>query len=107
MFDIRIIKVVVQVLFSWPYFLYNETYIVNSLLSNRCKSICVSTSNLLQEIQQKNEEISTLQESLSDVQVYLYREREQVLKLYAENDALQVVDYIIIEYSDLKITVFM
>lgn len=43
------------------------------------------------ELRQKDDEIAELQKALSDMQVFLFQEREQVLKLYAENDRLKVI----------------
>lgn len=42
------------------------------------------------ELRQKDDEISELQKAISDMQVFLFQEREQVLKLYAENDRLKI-----------------
>ncbi len=42
------------------------------------------------EQRQREEEIAELQKALSDMQVYLFQEREHVLRLYAENDRLKV-----------------
>ncbi|KAL3853667.1 hypothetical protein ACJMK2_017190 [Sinanodonta woodiana] len=42
------------------------------------------------ELQQREEEIVELQKALSDMQVYLFQEREHVLRLYAENDRLKI-----------------
>ncbi|XP_070558268.1 coiled-coil domain-containing protein 77-like [Ptychodera flava] len=42
------------------------------------------------EIRQREEEITELQKALSDMQVYLFQEREHVLRLYAENDRLKI-----------------
>lgn len=42
------------------------------------------------EIRQREEEIAELQKALSDMQVFLFQEREQVLRLYAENDRLKI-----------------
>jgi coiled-coil domain-containing protein 77 len=42
------------------------------------------------ELRQREEEIVELQKALSDMQVYLFQEREQVLRLYSENDRLKV-----------------
>lgn len=42
------------------------------------------------ETRQREEEIVELQKALSDMQVYLFQEREHVLRLYAENDRLKV-----------------
>lgn len=42
------------------------------------------------ELRQKDDEIGELQKAISDMQVFLFQEREQVLKLYAENDRLKI-----------------
>ncbi|KAA3674540.1 coiled-coil domain-containing protein 77 [Paragonimus westermani] len=42
------------------------------------------------EIRQRETEIGELQRTLSDMQVYLFQEREHVLRLYAENDRLKI-----------------
>ncbi|XP_062423223.1 coiled-coil domain-containing protein 77 [Rhea pennata] len=42
------------------------------------------------EIRQREEEIVELQKALSDMQVYLFQEREHVLRLYSENDRLKI-----------------
>lgn len=42
------------------------------------------------EMRQREEEIKELQKALSDMQVYLFQEREYVLRLYAENDRLKI-----------------
>ena len=42
------------------------------------------------EVKRREEEISELQKALSDVQLYLFQEREHVLRLYAENDRLKI-----------------
>lgn len=41
-------------------------------------------------IRQREQEIAELQKALSDMQVYLFQEREQVLRLHAENDRLHL-----------------
>lgn len=50
--------------------------------------------NLQFELRQKDDEISELQKAVSDMQVFLFQEREQVLKLYSENDRLKVFEII-------------
>ncbi|NXJ59686.1 CCD77 protein, partial [Rostratula benghalensis] len=45
---------------------------------------------LQQEVHQREEEIVELQKALSDMQVYLFQEREHVLRLYSENDRLKI-----------------
>ncbi|XP_071387154.1 coiled-coil domain-containing protein 77 [Centroberyx affinis] len=42
------------------------------------------------EVRQREGEIAQLQSALSDMQVYLFQEREQSLRLYAENDRLKI-----------------
>ncbi|XP_067856053.1 coiled-coil domain-containing protein 77 isoform X1 [Heptranchias perlo] len=42
------------------------------------------------EMGQREEEIEELQKALSDMQVYLFQEREHALRLYAENDRLKI-----------------
>ncbi|NXD77901.1 CCD77 protein, partial [Halcyon senegalensis] len=42
------------------------------------------------ELHQREEEIAELQRALSDMQVYLFQEREHVLRLYSENDRLKI-----------------
>ncbi|XP_078076442.1 coiled-coil domain-containing protein 77 isoform X3 [Mustelus asterias] len=41
-------------------------------------------------MRQREEEIEELQKALSDMQVYLFQEREHALRLYAENDRLKI-----------------
>lgn len=53
--------------------------------------VCVCLQHKLQwEVRQREEEIAELQKALSDMQVYLFQEREQALRLYAENDRLKI-----------------
>ncbi|XP_058047609.1 coiled-coil domain-containing protein 77 [Ahaetulla prasina] len=42
------------------------------------------------EVRQREEEIAELQKALSDVQMFLFQEREHVLRLYSENDRLKI-----------------
>ncbi|XP_048790003.1 coiled-coil domain-containing protein 77 [Lagopus muta] len=42
------------------------------------------------EVRQREEEIAELQKALSDMQIYLFQEREHVLRLYSENDRLKI-----------------
>ncbi|NXE89858.1 CCD77 protein, partial [Menura novaehollandiae] len=42
------------------------------------------------EVRHLEEEIAELQKALSDMQIYLFQEREHVLRLYAENDRLKI-----------------
>uniref|UniRef100_A0A8B9GJV7 Uncharacterized protein n=1 Tax=Amazona collaria TaxID=241587 RepID=A0A8B9GJV7_9PSIT len=63
---------------------------LNSLLKH-LKYLVLSTQHKLQwEIRQREEEIAELQKALSDMQVYLFQEKEHVLRLYSENDRLKI-----------------
>ncbi|NXK67431.1 CCD77 protein, partial [Sylvietta virens] len=42
------------------------------------------------EVRHLEEEIAALQKALSDMQVFLFQEKEQVLRLYSENDRLKL-----------------
>ncbi|XP_002154504.3 coiled-coil domain-containing protein 77 isoform X1 [Hydra vulgaris] len=42
------------------------------------------------ELRQRDDEIKELQKALSDMQIFLFQEREHVLHLYAENDCLKI-----------------
>ncbi|NXC08321.1 CCD77 protein, partial [Orthonyx spaldingii] len=42
------------------------------------------------EVRHLEEETAELQKALSDMQVYLFQEKEQVLRLYSENDRLKI-----------------
>ncbi|XP_038047706.1 coiled-coil domain-containing protein 77-like, partial [Patiria miniata] len=48
------------------------------------------THKLEWELRQREEEIAELQKALSDMQVYLFQERDHVLRLFAENDRLKI-----------------
>ncbi|KAF3689032.1 Coiled-coil domain-containing protein 77 [Channa argus] len=54
------------------------------------KGITEDQHKLQWEVRQREGEIAELQNALSDMQVYLYQEREQSLRLYAENDRLKI-----------------
>ncbi|KAM4554237.1 coiled-coil domain-containing protein 77 [Fundulus diaphanus] len=54
------------------------------------KSITEDQHKLQYDIRQREGEIAELQNALSDMQVYLFQEREQSLRLYAENDRLKI-----------------
>uniref|UniRef100_A0A8C8SCW9 Coiled-coil domain containing 77 n=1 Tax=Pelusios castaneus TaxID=367368 RepID=A0A8C8SCW9_9SAUR len=56
----------------------------------RYKAIYDEQHKLQWEMRQREEEIAELQKALSDMQVYLFQEREHVLRLYAENDRLKI-----------------
>lgn len=53
-------------------------------------AVCTPQHTKEWEIRQREEEIGELQKALSDMQVFLFQEREHVLRLYAENDRLKV-----------------
>lgn len=42
------------------------------------------------EVRERDGEIAQLQKALSDMQVFLFKEREQVLSMHAENDSFKV-----------------
>ncbi|XP_036962270.1 coiled-coil domain-containing protein 77 [Acanthopagrus latus] len=54
------------------------------------KGITDDQHKLQWEVRQREGEIAELQNALSDMQVYLFQEREQSLRLYAENDRLKI-----------------
>ncbi|XP_029008271.1 coiled-coil domain-containing protein 77 [Betta splendens] len=54
------------------------------------KGITEDQHKLQWEVRQREGEIAELQNALSDMQVYLFQEREQSLRLYAENDRLKI-----------------
>lgn len=54
------------------------------------KGITEDQHKLQMELRQREGEIAELQNALSDMQVYLFQEREQSLRLYAENDRLKI-----------------
>ncbi|XP_044047841.1 coiled-coil domain-containing protein 77 [Siniperca chuatsi] len=54
------------------------------------KAITEDQHKLQWEVRQREGEIAELQNALSDMQVYLFQEREQSLRLYAENDRLKI-----------------
>ena len=58
-------------------------------MSSYPDALCVQLK-LQWQLRQREDEISELQKALSDMQVYLFQEREHVLRLYAENDRLKV-----------------
>lgn len=56
---------------------------------DRCKLAHSEHHKLEWELQQRNKEITDLQKSLSESQVYLFEERKQLLKVISENDRLK------------------
>ncbi|KAK7891706.1 hypothetical protein WMY93_023669 [Mugilogobius chulae] len=54
------------------------------------KGVTDDQHKLQWELRQREGEIAQLQNALSDMQVYLFQEREQSLRLYAENDRLKI-----------------
>ena len=52
--------------------------------------VCLIQHKLDWELRKRESEIVELQKAISDLQIYLFQEREQVLRLYAENDRLKV-----------------
>lgn len=61
-----------------------------SVCACRCQSLCDLSFQLEQDVACRNSEVSKLQQTVSDLQVYVQQEREHVLRLSAENDRLQV-----------------
>jgi hypothetical protein len=59
------------------------------------------------ELRQREEEIVELQKALSDMQIYLFQEREHVLRLYAENDRLKVCILCIFHVFIVLLVVFL
>ncbi|XP_037308002.2 coiled-coil domain-containing protein 77 [Pungitius pungitius] len=57
---------------------------------DKYKGITEDQHKLHSEVRQREGEIAELQNALSDMQVYLFQEREQSLRLYAENDRLKI-----------------
>jgi hypothetical protein len=62
-------------------------------------------------MRKRESEIVELQKAISDLQIYLFQEREQVLRLYAENDRLKVclinldfISKVLFFYIDSRIT---
>ncbi|XP_013794935.1 coiled-coil domain-containing protein 77-like [Limulus polyphemus] len=62
---------------------------INSFLKT-----CEKQYELEAELRQREKEIATLQEALSDLQVCLFQEREHVLQLYSQIDTLKVKDVV-------------
>ncbi|CAL8296578.1 unnamed protein product [Boreogadus saida] len=54
------------------------------------RSISEDQHKLQWEVRQREGEVAELQKALSDMQVYLFQERDQSLRLYAENDRLKI-----------------
>ena len=52
--------------------------------------ICENEARLERTIRQREKEISDLQKSLSDLQIFLLQEREQSVRLLSENDKLRI-----------------
>ncbi|XP_038623871.1 coiled-coil domain-containing protein 77 [Tachyglossus aculeatus] len=57
---------------------------------DKYKATCEEQHKLQWEMRQREEEIAELQKALSDMQVFLFQEREHVLRLYSENDRLKI-----------------
>lgn len=71
----------------FPFF--NKLNFVILLFFSCCK-ICQTNFYAQEELVRRNDEVAQLTKAVSDLQVYLYQEREHVLKLSAENDKLRV-----------------
>lgn len=59
---------------------------------DKYKLTCEEQHRLENELHHRENEISDLQKAVSDMQVCILQEREQVLRLYAENDRLKIRD---------------
>ncbi|XP_039281136.1 coiled-coil domain-containing protein 77 isoform X2 [Nilaparvata lugens] len=61
----------------------------------RCKKVCDKDWTTQEELLKRTDEVSELKKTVSDLQVFLYQEREHVLQLSAENDRLRLaqLDY--------------
>ncbi|XP_018585563.2 coiled-coil domain-containing protein 77 [Scleropages formosus] len=59
-------------------------------LLEKYRSTAEDQHKLQWELRQRESEIAELQKALSDMQVYLFQEREHALRLYAENDRLKI-----------------
>ncbi|KAK6642316.1 hypothetical protein RUM44_014039 [Polyplax serrata] len=57
------------------------------------KSICDTSNELRSELNLRNEEVSKLQQLVGDLQIHLFYQRENNLKLTSENDQLKIQDY--------------
>ncbi|XP_021930400.1 coiled-coil domain-containing protein 77-like isoform X2 [Zootermopsis nevadensis] len=57
---------------------------------DQCQSISNLNFQSQKDLERRNSEVSKLQKTVSDLQVYMQQEREQVLRLYSENDRLQI-----------------
>lgn len=71
-------------------FLFSLRYCFKASDSSIWTSLLFAQHKLQWEIRQREEEIAELQNALSDMQIYLFQEREQALRLYAENDRLKI-----------------
>lgn len=69
-------------------FKVHQSILISLTLSTLCP---IYFQHKLQwDLRQREGEIVELQTALSDMQVYLFQEREQSLRLYAENDRLKI-----------------
>ena len=59
---------------------------------DRYKATFEEQHKLSWSLAQREEEIIELQKALSDMQGFLFQEREHVLRLYAENDRLKIME---------------
>lgn len=68
----------------------NRDYEELSCRVEDCRSLFDGDCRMQQELVQRNNEVSRLQQAVSDLQVYVFEEREQALRLFAENDKLKL-----------------
>ncbi|XP_075212812.1 coiled-coil domain-containing protein 77-like isoform X2 [Lycorma delicatula] len=64
----------------------NESHLQLEEQFEMCKKICQTNFYAQEELIRRNDEVTQLKKAISDLQVYLYQEREHVLQLSAEND---------------------
>jgi coiled-coil domain-containing protein 77 len=59
---------------------------------NLCQASAAENHSLRVEVQKRAEEVRELQQALSSAHVHLFEERDRLLQLQAENDALRLQD---------------
>ncbi|KAM3609941.1 uncharacterized protein V6R79_022729 [Siganus canaliculatus] len=69
---------------------YDEEHEELLQMLDKYRGITEDQHKLQWEVRQREGEIMELQNALSDMEVYLFQEREQSLRLYAENDRLKI-----------------
>lgn len=59
---------------------------------NLCQASAAENHSLRVEVQKRAEEVRELQQALSSAHIHLFEERDRLLQLQAENDALRLQD---------------